>query len=406
MKNNFSSYRFPIEEYREIGKKLAQEKLSIEKEKEKWQKTRIQLSPEIQELLDQEFKQTFEKLQEFFYHIGPFEDAELIFEELHRLTAQGASAATLDHYELGGFNVAGVVKELPGLASEKELNLAIRIVRLSLIADADVAKQKAYVGNGGAPSLYWLCEFLASNIGPQWPGLKNELQYEACFRIFRIILAASPEAAKKEDYNGDFRVMLRIHPGLQAIQKEVYLRLIHTCLVKQDPNYHHNLFSGFTNLIKTNSMEWLPMVFPYRDKELEAYIDLLCGTLKELNDAGKILNGFKATKEGRKFFNQYFSVQQHWLLSHIIEFHPEAVFGLVRGHEQEMLEPFLKNYKTEIQELRDKRGNTLLHAAALSGNSPGKIISRLIQAGLSPAVLNNEGESADDIVVRKGGKKF
>lgn len=386
MKKNDPIFLFPFDQFRKASQQLAQERKMIKAEQEKWQQVRSKVPPKQQAILDAEFKITFEQFQPFFYKITPFEDtAFLLLEKLKQLAEKGASGILLDPYELGGFNTAGVAKELPELNSEKQLDLASELIRICITTGADLSQLKAYVGNGGVPTLYWLCEYLARGIGQEWNQLKNERQYKTTFRIFCWLLAGSPETSKVENYAAIFLERLKPDKQVHEFQLEAYFRLVRSGLVKMPPEHYISMFSGVGKFIKSNAYQWIPVLFPFEEKENGFYVFFLRECMQD-SGGRNLLNGFKVNKEGRKYFSNYFNYQRHWLLTHILQHDPESIFGLVRGHEIELLEPFLKHYKKELVELRDKKGNTLLHAAVLSRNSPERIISRLIDIGLSKNV--------------------
>ncbi len=67
------------------------------------------------------------------------------------------------------------------------------------------------------------------------------------------------------------------------------------------------------------------------------------------------------------------------------------IFGLVNRNEKELLVPFLKHYKQSLLQLRDAKGNSLLHEAAMSRSLSENTIQLLRQCRFSLQVVNQEG---------------
>jgi len=198
--------------------------------------------------------------------------------------------------------------------------------------------------------------------------------------------------------------LLRPSQEVHSMQMEVMLILIQHGYDKPDPiRYYSECFSCIPKLIKAERFDWIPLLLPYPDQRIASYIELLNDCLAMM-DAGKILNGFKITKAGRKFFQQYFGNNEHWLLSYILKNSPECISKLVQGNETELLQPFLKIYKKEISLIKDSKGNNLLHSAALSGSPSETMVLRLIELGCSVNQKNDKGESPISIALKRKNK--
>ena len=396
-----SNYSFPFSEFNQSGLDIQRQKKKATLLKEKWLERRNLLSLQQQKELDLEFKSTFETLRTFFHSASQSNNPEEVLEHINELIDKGASAGQLDNYELGDFNFADAVKSLIGLVKKEDLILAEKIITTTLLAYPDLVNQRAYAGNGGAPTIYWLCEYLSKGLGEAAFEIKTDVQYGVFFRIFCSVTTSQPEAQDSENYWLVYQQSLRPSSTIRSMQMEVLLRLIHFGYEKQNPlNYPLECFSCIPNLIKTENFYWIPVFFPYPDPRISQYI-LFLENCYSIADIGKILNGFKTTKAGRKFFLEYFGNKTHSLLSSIIKASPECISKLVQGNESELLQPFLKNYKKELSSIKDKKGNNLLHSAFLSGNPSEKIIARLVELGCSVNQKNNNGESPMDIAIRK-----
>jgi hypothetical protein len=408
MKPNILIPGFPFDFYTQVGQKIQLQKKSTAIQKDKWQAARAPLKEKEQTRLDTEFKKTFEQFQNFFYEIPSDINPKAVLNDLQKLVAQGASARLLDNYELGNFNVAGAVKDMIELLEEKDLLLAEEIIRTAVLAEPDLIKQKAYAGNGGSPALYWLCEYLAKEMGTGAFEVKDTFQYRIFFRIFCFIYVSAPEALAADNYWMVFQQHLQPSESKEivSLQQEVFLWLIHSRPPAfEELWFYRPPFYCVPALIKNNQLDWIPLFYPFSDPRIQSYLDFL-QTCFHPEDNGRWLNGFKVTKQGRKFFQDYFSKEPHWLLSYTLQHCPESIGKLVQGQEMEMLEPFFKNYKTEILSVRDKKGNTLLHLALQVGKPSEKMITRLLRVGFSADMKNNAGETAVDLALKKNRKEL
>jgi hypothetical protein len=408
MKPNTLLPRFPFDLYTQVGQKIQQQKKTAALQKEKWQTIRTTLKEKEQTRLDNEFKKTFEQFQNFFYLIASDINPESVLADLQKLVSQGASAKLLDNYELGKFNLATAIRFTIDLHEEKDLLLAEEIICTTALVEADMVKQKAYAGNGGAPALYWLCEYLAQELDTGTFRVNNVFQYRIFFRLFCFIYACAPETLKAENYWMTYQYYIRPSDSeeVASLQQEVLLWIIHSHPTNtEDLWLYRQPFYCIPALIKNNQEDWIPLFYPFPDPRIQAYLDFLQTCLRP-EAHGKWLNGFKVTKQGRKFFQNYFSKEPHWLLSYTLQHCSESIGKLVQGQEMEMLEPFLKNYKTDMLALRDKKGNSLLHLAVQGGNPTEKMIVRLLKAGFSAGTKNDVGETSVDIAWKKNRKEL
>lgn len=398
MNSNFS---FPFSEFIQTGLDIQRQKKKATLLKEKWLESRDLLSLQQQKELDLEFKSTFETLRTFFYSASQSNNPEEVLDYLDELIDKGASAGLLDPYELGDFNLADAVKSLIDITKKEDLLLAEKIITTVLLASPDLVNQLAYAGNGGAPTLYWLCEYLSKGIGEGVFEIKTEVQYGVFFRIFCTVTTFQPETQEPKNYWLIYQQSLKPDPIIGSMQMEVLLRLIHFGYEKPNLlNYPFECFICIPQLIKTENFDWIPVFFPYSDQRISQYYQFL-ENCYSIADVGKILNGFKTTKAGRKFFLEYFGNKPHSLLSAIINRSPECISKLVQGNESELIQPFLKHYKKELCSIKDTKGNNLVHSAFLSGNPSEKTIARLVEIGCSVNQKNNNGESPIDIALRK-----
>ena len=135
---------------------------------------------------------------------------------------------------------------------------------------------------------------------------------------------------------------------------------------------------------------WIALLFPYEEEGLTPFINAFRPNITA-GIARKVINSFTSNNKSRKYFRTYFSLRPHWLLLCIVEQAPELLFDLVKRNEQDMLTPFLKNCKPGILELKDVKGNSLLHQAAMSRGHIENTIRLLRNAGFSLKSVNGDG---------------
>jgi len=358
---------FPISAFLEIKKHLSTERKSFEKDKAIWKTVRASLTEAETEQLDEQFKTVFETTT----------DPQL----LKQLMQKGASARLLENYELGSYNLAMVVQELADAQSKEELEIAAGIIRTTIIADADINRQKAYWGNGGRIAIDWLSIYLARAFG-QDGFLTTMDQYHYCYRIFTWIAV---NTAITEDMHGDvhplyeFLICLKKAPEVEDLQEKLILHMMaldwHIFAMS-----HEYLTTSFFSRIVNFNPRFLMLIVPYEHEQLKSYLDIVQKNISPMV-IKNLLNSFTSSNKTRKYFRAFFSLRSHWLLKLIITSTPETVFNLVKRNEQELLIPFLKHYQREIAELRDENNQTLLQHAMTSKKVVENTIQLLRQYG-------------------------
>jgi len=383
-----ATYFFPLEKYEQTKQEMIMARRVIEKEKAQWLTKRNALKPERAAKLDKQFKAAFERLNS--YTIIEVLAWQEVLQTLQSLVEQGASAGLLDDHELGSFNLAMLIKLIPDITDSELLELAKEIIRLTIVAGANLNTQKAYIGNGGAISLEWIILFLAAGVETGiW--LKTQEQYACCYTLFSWIIDSFPRTPENYSFH-PFSIYLNCLIYLTAhaeIQEKLILAMISygfSPIYKDD--YYQNV--SFLSRLVTVQINWLFLLFPYEEEATKPCINALQPHVtKEV--ATKLINTFTSNNKTRRHFKTFFSQHVHWLLRHIVESAPELIFDLVKRNELEMLPPFLKYFKPALQALKDDNGNTLLHQAVLSRGLVENTIQLLRNNGLSLQTMNKEG---------------
>jgi len=379
---------FPIQKYLQVIAELNAAKKELAKEKATWTRVRNTLSDAQINELDTQFADVFEILGSYSYN-KTREELQAVYAKLAPLVQQGASAHLLGNYELGSHNLAMLIEELNDYALEN-LDLVLAIIRLTIVADANLATQKAYIGNGGAISLEWVCAHIARGTG-DYSWLKST-HYEASYTIFCWIFDKDAKAERPPGiifYNPfeDYLLNLRPSPDVVEWQERVILAMMSQGLQPIPPDPKESIL--FKRLA-TTPPEWLTLLFPYEDAQLKHYLLSLQSALT-MQALISLMNAFTINTRNRKHFKAYFSIRPHWLLRYIISSMPDVVFQLVKRNEKELLAPFLKHFRSSLQALRDENGNTLLHHAISGSGVAVNTVQLLRDAGFSLDAVNKDG---------------
>ncbi|PWV47735.1 hypothetical protein [Chitinophaga sp. S165] len=376
---------FPIATYIALQQELNTERAQLEKEKATWKAIRATASETDINQLDEQFSTHFEYLFDVVHNSSGTSLREYR-DLLNALLQKGASASLLSNYELEGYNLAMFIKDIYLINGSDNLDLAADIVRTTIIAGADLNRQKAYVGNGGINSLEQVCAYLALGIKYGYSKLTVE-QYSFCYRIFPWIahkqLPGDVANGHFEEPYHLFRRMLYASPDVEDMQEKTLLRIM--TLGWSPFSIADELLSprAFARIAVINP-RWLTMLIPHEQQELKPYLDIV---RERINPAiiKYLLNAFTSDKKIRKHLRTFFSRRPHWLLKKIITETPETIFDLVRRNEQDLLIPFLKHYKRGLMALRSKDNQTLLQFAMKCRSTVENTIELLRQAGVSTA---------------------
>ncbi|MFB6454181.1 hypothetical protein ACE38W_02835 [Chitinophaga sp. Hz27] len=367
-----------INPFRHSWKQSDDDTAGIVRDKAAHQQLRATLPPEEATTLDEQFKATFEQLEPYFLskRTGNIEE---IYVALKALTAKGGSAVLLGNNELGSYNVAMLIKEI-GMMPTEILPTVKAIIRLCIIAGADIYHQKAYIGNGGTIPLEWLLIYLGGGIGRNGLYLTSREQYQCCFEIFPWFIEKGVANLYRFEIFDAFLRDLRLSPEVKDMQESVIHRMIEMGLLPFDTREFYVSASYFRRIALID-IHWLTLIFPYEEPRIKPYLDNL---RKNLTDhvIQSLLNAFTSDQQRRKHFRTYFMQRQHWLLQQIISISPPTIFDLVRRNEQDMLMPFLKYQKRELAVLRNADGQSLLQWAHMVRGVSPKTILLLQQASL------------------------
>ena len=171
----------------QLQQALENERQELTRAKAGWRIVRSTLKQADADALDSQFKIVFETLDNHF-HQPADNSLQTLLQSLKELVWQGASAQLLGNYELGSYNLAMLIKNVEHISDPEELEIITEIVRITIIAGADLYAQKAYVGNGGSISLELVILGLATGINNNSYRLRTMEQYTCYYRIFSWVI--------------------------------------------------------------------------------------------------------------------------------------------------------------------------------------------------------------------------
>ena len=312
-------YDFPIKIFLQVKEELQQERHQLEEDKAAWRQVRHSLNKEDATQLDEQFRDCFIAMR--------IQLLENCLNSLTNLVRKGASARLLGNDELGTKNLAMVISGIDKIYEKAHLDIITQIIRITIIADADLKSQKSYFGNGGMISIEWVMLYLSKGITNSCY-LHHIDQYNCCYRIFPWL----PVMHGDKDFE-TFLLNLQVYPETAELQQRTIFRML-----SQGYFPFQDEAACFKRLAIIHH-KWMTLLLPYEieyDGEFTAAI-------------GKnIINSFTSSNATRKQFRVFFSQRPHWLLRSIVTIAPEIIFDLTRRNEQDLLIPFLKHFKREL----------------------------------------------------------
>ena len=344
--------KFPIQQYLAVKADLAAARRMRAADKAAWQAIRDKVPEEDADELDYEFKMAFDKAG-----VSSAMNAEK-YEALKALTDKGASARMQDDYELGFVNLAQVIDNITyEERDEEDIAWTMKVIRLTLAADASIETQRSYVGNGGAISLEILL------------GYKTHLISSLSYTLITWIIHKDPERRIFQQFLVSLGRLDEPSPKDEWFEKTA-LALIATGYCPFDAGEGHDYMSArlFAGIFR-----WLHIILPYEDDQIKHYITALKANVTE-EQIECLLGAASSSAQNRKQFKEYFSQGKHWLMERIISITPALLFSLVKRNERDLLAPFLKRCRAEMRALRNEKGIGLLEYAKITkGVSPRTI---------------------------------
>lgn len=350
--------KFPTQKYIAVKKELAAARRVVNAEKAAWKVIHNKVPEKDRDQLDYEFKIAFDSLTKYGNVI------EDTYETLKALSDKGASGHMMDDYELAMYNIAQLIDDMETIEKDEKRSVwAMKIIRLTIAADANLETQRAYVGNGGVSSIEMLLGYTSHEVSPTrytimtWV-LKNNSSV-MLFQQFLVTLGRATQPSPHDEWL-ERTCLLLIAAGYSPFDS--------------GEGYHYLDVNLFKRLFR-----WLYIIFPYEEEEIKHYITSIKTNISE-DHIKNFMGAISSSPENRKFFKEYFSHGKHWLLEHIITHLPAFIFALIKRNELEILSTFLKRHKQEMRALRDDNGNSLLQYATAGKRVSQKMIRLLADA--------------------------
>ncbi|WP_372367988.1 hypothetical protein [Candidatus Uabimicrobium sp. HlEnr_7] len=376
---------FPVYLWQEIQSENTRIYLILESFQKRWKNIRSQLSLTDTERLDMAFKNEFENLERFFWgRKEQFNIATRIFGSLQELVNMGASAEKLNKDASRGFNIAEAIRYFPSFTKQQDLDLANKIIWLTIQAGASLLEQRSYTRDLSVCCL--INDMSKANVHPL------EQLYEYSYQI-TCLMFVSNIGIPMEDCDGLLFALLADNCQKDE-SKKIAMRLIKR--ITDTSFSYFSLSKILVNVVKHKQWEMIPILLPSLP-----HMKNLTQIIREFaskEDIRGIINAFTLSKTGRNIFKHQF--QHHWLLQHTIDNYPGILFDLVKRREKTILETFCKKHRLKLINLKDTKGNTLLHIAASSNGKMKNIAKILLNAGADPTIKNNENVTPYDMVLK------
>jgi len=368
---------------------LERERKNLEKEKAAWAAVRITLDTATKADLDSKVVHIFENeiVRYFAYKDKP--DLRLLLERLQQLYQQGASASTLDKPELDGYNLAKLVQDIPAVKNLDDLPFVLEIIRLTIIADADIYHQLAYVGNGGSHSLELIIVFLAWGLMDS--AINTQAHYLACYKIFFWLIEGPEATATKYTHFDPYGLFIYLHTSgygnyaaVAPLHDKVNMAMVSLGFIPYNDWSRERWWwdiASFASGLGQEKAKWINLFFPYEHELLQPFLQ----SWKKYLDPASLkimINNFSGTPSGRKTFKTYFSQGPHWLTAMMIQDIPDIIFDLVRRNEIYLLAPFLKTHKRKLSALRNDKGLSIMQYATATRGVKEKTIQIIREANL------------------------
>ncbi|RAJ81905.1 hypothetical protein CLV59_104130 [Chitinophaga dinghuensis] len=383
---------FSISTLIQAKQELEREQKNLEKEKAAWASIRKTLDAKTAAILDQQVVHIFEESLFKYFQSVEKPDIRAILGQLQQLYLQGASASTLDQPELEGYNLADLIQDIPAVKDIADLPFVVEIIRLSIIADAAIYHQKAYVGNGGCTALELILVFLSWGLSDSSNGVNTQEHYQACYKIFYWLIETPTAVAEKYSQFDPYVLFTCLYgngygdyTAVAPFHDKVSMAMASLGFIPYNEWSRERWWWDIGTLawdLGQQKAPWLPLFFPYEHELLQPFLHSWKKYLTP--DALKaMINNFSGTTTGRKTFKTYFSQGPHWLTAIIIQDIPDIIFELVRRNEVYLLAPFLKTHKRKLGSLRNENGQSLLEYATATRNVKEKTIQLIREARLT-----------------------
>ncbi|NLU90758.1 hypothetical protein [Chitinophaga sp. Ak27] len=383
---------FPIATLISARQELEASQRTLKSDKAAWTAVRKTLNDATRKVLDEQVNLLFARDICAYFWSAQKPDLDQVMMSLRQLYQQGASARSLNNYELGEFNLAMVVKSMMDIEDRQVLALTLELVQLTIIADADVYSQKAYMGNGGSVCLELACVGLGWGLREGDTCATTQEQYMACYQVF-LWLIEKPEVMAAKYHNLDpFALFFGLHATgygnyevVAPIHDKVTCTMISLGFLPFSTSYPESEWSDMGSvssfLGRTKDEKWINLLFPNEHPLLMRYLQAWEKAMipAPLNI---LLNNFSASNTGRKIFKASFSPGPHWLIAGMIRHIPGMLFSLVTRNEKQLLAPFLKNYKRQLSILQNEKGQSLLQYAQHTRGVKADTIQLLREANI------------------------
>src|SRR6478735_6410943 len=118
-RNKLPGQPFPMETFLQVHQEMLEAQRQLKKEKAAWELVRNAVPEADHFELDEQFRDIFQQVGHLLLSSGP-KKLESLKQSLKALINKGASAATLEPHELGPYNIAKLIDNIPYVTEATE----------------------------------------------------------------------------------------------------------------------------------------------------------------------------------------------------------------------------------------------------------------------------------------------
>ena len=311
---------------------------------------------------------------------------------LRALAAAGATTSAFHDHELGPENFATAVIEFLDARQDAEHFLSAAAVVMTC-GDAHLTN-RGYVGNGGAPAIYFVLDCLAGHrLGP---APQSTPAPEHARGLLRLLIAHGVDLGQHfwPDFVGSLRPLPEPAHAWGTLQREVvalaeargaFVGPAGAWTETAEDRALRPLWHLF-RVQRLDVLEWL-VECATRSDAVRALVR--SGTIDELT--GPLLDRILGSQAGRRLLLRLgarSALVFEWLCR------PATVLRLAAKSERRTIEWLLARAPRAVVEARDAQGRSALHTLVRQRGRVERLLELLVDAGLDPHADDHTGESA------------
>lgn len=326
--------------------------------------------------------------------------------EMRELLVRGAATGAFEDYELGPDNFGTTVNDwLSGARRPSDADMA-EAFGICIEAGPAFVTNRAYVGNGGLPAIWFVFEWFAESVDsarapyvqglleamcaaaePRSPFWEHFVRAFVDMFLWRLDRAGEP-LGERQGRVARFALELALDPPDVATGLASWIGPHNDCVPTAGRALIGLADPGLFDIVFELASAKAGVFGAASTVSLETAESLLTGALRD-GPARRTLR----TLIGRS----------PWLRDQAFE-RPALVFSLIRRRERKVLAALLSADVERMRALRDDAGNDLLLAACATRGRTEKLVALLLGRRFDPRLRNDAGEDALDLATRARNK--